>query len=76
MRAGPLNDQMREALEEARTKMGLEKEHADKVIAGLATQQASSAVAVRSRWVQLLLSVILHITCTLPCMHFGCTHAV
>ena len=49
MRAGPLNDQMREALEEARVKMGLEKEHADKVIAGLATQQASSAVAVCPR---------------------------
>ena len=46
MRAGPLNEQMREALEEARVKMGLEKEHADKVIAGLAHQQALSAVAV------------------------------
>ena len=84
MRAGPLNDQMREALEEARTKMGLEKEHADKVIAGLATQQASSAVAVRcpaprraqDTAVQLPSSCTLHMhshTCGSD-MQPGCWH--
>ena len=47
LRAGPPNEQMLNALEETRQKMGLSAEQSQKIIRQATSQQAASALAVR-----------------------------